>query len=150
MINPNRVIIVEEKMNREDLLNEMAKLLEIDGVVKPSFSASVIYRERACPTGIDIETHSIAIPHTEYEHVNQTGFAMAITRSNVEFHSADDVENIVKPAVVIMMAIDENTEKVEIIQNIFAWLADANDVHHVINLNDRDSIAELFMEKVVY
>ncbi|MGX9519743.1 PTS sugar transporter subunit IIA [Vibrio mediterranei] len=148
MINENRVLVINEPVTREILLGRMADLLKDDGVVKDSFPVAILDREKSCPTGIDIETHAIAIPHTEYEHVNHTGFAMAVTHGNVEFCSADDITNIVTPDVVIMMAIDANTEKVEIIQNIFAWLADVDEIHHVMNLNDKDSIAELFMDKV--
>ncbi|VDR25302.1 Phosphoenolpyruvate-dependent sugar phosphotransferase system, EIIA 2 [Raoultella terrigena] len=58
-----------------------------------------------------METHSVAIPHTEFEHVNRTGFAIGINLAGVEFQRTDEPEEAVVPQIVVMMAIDKTCEK---------------------------------------
>ncbi|WP_223881594.1 PTS sugar transporter subunit IIA [Affinibrenneria salicis] len=147
MFSANRIITVQQPTSRTALLTQLADSLLADGLVKPSFLAGVLAREASYPTGIFMETHSIAIPHTEFEHVNHTGFAIAINRAGVEFHRTDEPDSVVTPALVVMMAIDPTCEKVAIIQSLFALLADADRVNEIVTM-PAEAMAKLFTESV--
>ncbi|KGT95062.1 PTS glucose transporter subunit IIA [Erwinia typographi] len=148
MFSAQRIFIFNEAISREDLLRKLAGSLQAEGLVKASFIEGVLSRERVYPTGIFMETHSIAIPHTEFEHVNRTGFAIGINRSGVEFHRTDEPEQVVAPAIVIMMAIDPTCEKVAIIQSLFALLADQERVSQLCELPPSE-IAKVFTDAVI-
>lgn len=147
MFSPKRVFIITRPVSRDELLTRMAGSLYADGLVKESFCQGVLDREAVYPTGIDMETHSIAIPHTEFEHVFTTGFAIAVNQAGVEFHRTDDPEQVVKPAVVVLMAIDPSCEKVAIIQSLFTLLGDIAQVNK-IGVNSPEDIAKLFTESI--
>ncbi len=147
MFSADRVFIVEHAAQRDELLALLANSLRQDGLVKDSFLEGVLTREAEYPTGIDMETHSIAIPHTEYEHVNQTGFAIAINRAGVEFHRTDEPGARVKPAIVVLMAIDPGCEKVAIIQSLFGLLGRLEQVNKISQYTP-EQIAKTFTDSV--
>ncbi|QKJ85213.1 PTS system, galactitol-specific IIA component [Paramixta manurensis] len=148
MFSANRVFTVTQAISRNDLLSQLADSLQADGLVKASFLEGVLAREKIYPTGIYMETHSVAIPHTEFEHVNHTGFAIAINQAGVEFHRTDEPEAVVVPEVVVMMAIAPDCEKVAIIQSLFALLAERERVNDICKMTP-EAIAKVFTGAVV-
>ena len=147
MFSAQRVITFTEAVSREELLTRLGASLEADGLVKSTFINGVLEREGIYPTGIFMETHSVAIPHTEFEYVNKTGFAIGINRAGIEFQRTDEPEEAVVPDIIVMMAIDQTCEKVAIIQSLFALLADVDRVHTIVNM-DAEEIAKTFADAV--
>ncbi|EIY2675993.1 PTS sugar transporter subunit IIA [Raoultella planticola] len=148
MFSAQRVLTFNEAVSRTALLTRLAQSLLADGLVKPSFTDGVLAREEVYPTGIFMETHSVAIPHTEFEHVNHTGFAIGINRAGVAFQRTDEPEEVVVPEIVVMMAIDKTCEKVAIIQSLFALLADRDRVNDIVKMTPEE-IAKVFTDAVV-
>ncbi|EAQ6106097.1 TPA: PTS sugar transporter subunit IIA [Salmonella enterica] len=148
MFSAQRVVKFTGNVSRMALLTRLAESLQADGLVKPSFADGVLEREKVYPTGIFMETHSVAIPHTEFEHVNQTGFAIGINLAGVEFQRTDEPDESVVPQIVVMMAIDKTCEKVAIIQSLFALLADRDRVNDIVKMTPEE-IAKVFTDAVV-
>ncbi|ARU94980.1 PTS sugar transporter subunit IIA [Tatumella citrea] len=148
MFSAQRVFKFTTPVSRTELLTTLAASLQHDGLVHPGFANGVLEREKIYPTGIFMETHSVAIPHTEFEHVIQTGFAVAINQAGVEFHRTDEPEQVVVPQIIVMMAIDQTCEKVSIIQSLFALLADSQRVEEISHLSTEE-IAKVFTHAVI-
>lgn len=148
MFHKNRIFKLSQIISQTELLTLLADSLKVDGLVKDSFLEGVLARELEYPTGIFMETHSVAIPHTEFEHVNRTGFAIAINDANVEFRRTDDPSEIIAPKIVVMMAIDQTCEKVSIIQSLFALLSDKEHVNEIVKMTP-DNIEKVFTNAVI-
>lgn len=148
MFSALRVVKFTRSLSRATLLTRLAQSLQAAGQVKPGFIAGVLERERVYPTGICMETHSIAIPHTGFEHVNQTGFAIGINLAGVEFQRADKPDEAVAPQIIVMMAIDKTCAKVAIIQSLFALLSDRDSVNDICKMAPQE-IAKVFTEAVI-
>ena len=58
-----------ECKNSEEVMKFMADNLEKNGYVKNSFYDGLLDREANFPTGLDFGEYSVAMPHTEVEHV---------------------------------------------------------------------------------
>ncbi|MFG1173309.1 PTS sugar transporter subunit IIA [Erwiniaceae bacterium CAU 1747] len=145
MFSESRVLVSWRGESRESLLRRMARCLFEEGLVKDDFSRSVILREADYPTGIDMETHSIAIPHAEFEHVIRTGFTIALNRGMVEFHRTDEPEQVIVPTIIVMMAIAPGSEKVALIQSLFQFLGDEETVKKLVRLSSTE-VARLFTQ----
>lgn len=148
MFSAQRVVKFTESVSRIALLTRLAESLQADGLVKPGFTDGVLEREKVYPTGIFMETHCVAIPHTEFKHVNRTGFAIGINLAGVEFQRTDEPEESVVPQIVVMMAIDKTCEKVAIIQSLFALLADRDRVNDIVKMTPYE-ITKIFTDAVV-
>ncbi|MEJ4045669.1 PTS sugar transporter subunit IIA [Erwinia sp. SLM-02] len=145
MFSENRVLVSMPGESRESLLQRMARALFDEGFVKDDFSHSVILREAEYPTGIDMETHSIAIPHAEFEHVIRTGFTITLNHGMVEFHRTDEPEQVIVPTIIVMMAIAPDREKVTLIQSLFQFLGDEETVKKLVRLSSAE-VARFFTQ----
>ncbi|HAF2412784.1 TPA: PTS sugar transporter subunit IIA [Salmonella enterica] len=148
MFSAQRVVKFSGSVSQIDLLTRLAESLQTDGLVKPGFTNGILEREKIYPTGIFMETHSVAIPHTEFDYVNRTGFAIGINQAGVKFQRTDEPEESVVPQIVVMMAIDKTCEKVAIIQSLFALLADRDRVNDIVKMTPVE-IAKVFTDAVV-
>jgi galactitol PTS system EIIA component len=148
LFTPQRILIFDKAIDRTNALQQLAASLEVNGLVKTSFAEEVIAREAVYPTGIFMETHSIAIPHTEFEHVNRTGFAIGINHCGIEFHRTDEPNEVVTPAIIIMMAIAPDYEKVAIIQSLFTLLGDKEKIEILCKLTPEET-AKVFTNAVI-
>ncbi len=148
MFSAERIFTFTQAISRDALLGQLATSLYEAGLVKASFKEGVLQREAQYPTGIYMETHSIAIPHTEFEHVNHTGFAVGINQAGVQFHRTDEPGELVTPDIIVMMAIAPDCEKVAIIQSLFGLLADKERVQALCKMSVTEQVKE-FTDAVV-
>ncbi len=87
----------------EDVIRQLARALE--GVVKPSFEAAAIAREKRSPTGLPFPEIAVAIPHAEPEHVVSPGMAIATLAAPVEFRQMGSPATKLKVSIVVMPAL---------------------------------------------
>lgn len=147
LFSSNRIFTINQPVCQAELLEKLAVSLYNDGLVKTSFANSVLLREKEFPTGIFMESHSVAIPHTEFAHVCHTGFAVAINHSGVPFYRSDATAQTVIPKIIVMMAIDADCEKVTIIQSLFTLLASQQQVDDICK-STPEKIVKTFTEVV--
>ena len=77
------------------VLEEIANNLLENNLVYDTFSNAVIEREKIYPTGLDLSSIGIAIPHTDTEFVRETSVGMGILSNEVLFNSMG-VTNLIK------------------------------------------------------
>jgi galactitol PTS system EIIA component len=102
----------------EETLKIMASNLCKLGIVKESYINAVIEREKTYATGLPTNGCSVAIPHTDIEHVNKKAISLGILKAPVEFGimGEDSVKTPVK--LVFMLAMDQNHSQLELLQNL--------------------------------
>lgn len=93
--------------SREELLRTMATNLFRKGLVKESFIDAVIEREKTFATGLPTNGISVAIPHTDSEHVNKKAISVAILKEPVKFGVMGEIGAETPVQIVFMLAIDK-------------------------------------------
>ncbi|MDR2048533.1 MAG: PTS sugar transporter subunit IIA [Treponema sp.] len=99
-----------ERLNvntKEEALAAMCAVLVEKGYVKDSFPGAILERERLYPSGLPMEGHKIAIPHTDAEHVNESVILFARLDHPVEFSSMGDPDEKLQVQLVSMFALKE-------------------------------------------
>ena len=99
-----------EATTREEALNYLSNLLLSRGYVKESFPAAILERECHYPSGLPMEGHKIAIPHTDAEHVNKSVILFARLAQPLEFCSMGDPDEKLEVSLVSMFALAEKKE----------------------------------------
>ena len=99
-----------EAETREEALNFMSNLLLSRGYVKESFPKAILDRECHYPSGLPMEGHKIAIPHTDAEHVNKSVILFARLAQPLEFCSMGDPDEKLEVSLVSMFALAEKKE----------------------------------------
>lgn len=122
LFDVERIKIDLEVENKEDVLKLLFEIMQKSGKVKESFLKSILEREKKFPTGLKIGDFGIAIPHTEPEHINEAGIAVAILKKSVVFQRMDDPDDLVDVKVVFMMALKDGHNHLSMISNIVKML----------------------------
>ncbi|GHV86583.1 PTS galactitol transporter subunit IIA [Spirochaetia bacterium] len=96
-----------EAATKEEALSAMSAILLSRGYVKESFPAAILERERLYPSGLPMEGHKIAIPHTDAEHVNESAILFARLAKPLEFSSMGDPDEKIQVQLISMFALKE-------------------------------------------
>lgn len=107
LVKPEFIIHDLEASDREDALRQMSRLLVDKGFCLPSFVDGILGRERHHPSGLPMEGHKIAIPHTDAEHVKESVILFARLTRPVEFLSMGSMEDKLQVQMISMFALKE-------------------------------------------
>ena len=93
--NESVILLDVEGDNKEEVLATIGNNLVERGLVKESFVPAIIKREGEFATGLPTAGVSVAIPHTDVEHVNKKTISVAVLKNPVDFvimvfHSQND------------------------------------------------------------
>lgn len=94
------------------------------GYVKEDYIEAIQLRESEYPTGLPSTQPGVAIPHANFDLVNQTTLAIATLETAVGFRNMEDNQVILPTKIVIMMAIGEPHGQVEMLQKIVSIIQD--------------------------
>lgn len=105
--------------NNEEVLQILSENLFRLGFVKEDYGKNVILREQNYPTGLPVEGHKVAIPHTDAEYVNETRICVAVLKKPVEFQVMGSSSGEKVPVeVVIMLAIKEQKAQIGVLKEL--------------------------------
>ncbi|MDR1389753.1 MAG: PTS sugar transporter subunit IIA [Treponema sp.] len=110
ILKPDCVIDNLEAKTKEEALDVMTHFLLGKGYVKDSFPEAILTRERLYPSGLPMEGHKIAIPHTDSEHVNESVLLFARLANPVEFSSMGDPNEKLQVQLISMFALKEKKQ----------------------------------------
>jgi PTS system galactitol-specific IIA component len=102
----------------KEVLEYLASKLYQNGYVKKEYIKAIQRREIEYPTGLPSTAPGVAIPHANYELVNNTTLAIATLSQAVDFHNMEEKKMVLPTKIVIMMAISEPHGQVEMLQKI--------------------------------
>ena len=94
----------------EEALTIMSNMLLAKGYVKESFPEAILEREKHYPSGLPMEGHKIAIPHTDSEHVHKSVILFARLANPLEFASMGDPDEKIQVSLISMFALAEKKE----------------------------------------
>ncbi|QUC03843.1 PTS sugar transporter subunit IIA [Atopobium sp. oral taxon 416] len=145
-LETNRILLNTDANRMEDVMQTVGgKLIEL-GYGKESYVQALIDREREYPTGLDINGVGVAIPHTEVEHVNKSGIAIATLKHSVIFEDMGS-EGDVNVQLVFVLAVTDPHEHIEELQRIIQILQDGNTLTKILNSASEESVIDTIKEK---
>jgi len=95
---------------KEEALSIMSNMLLSKGYVKESFPEAILEREKHYPSGLPMEGHKIAIPHTDADHVNKSVILFARLAQPLEFCSMGDPDEKIQVSLISMFALAEKKD----------------------------------------
>lgn len=124
LLRSDLVLLDEPSQTDEAVLRTLSALLKMHGLVHASHADATVTRERAYPTGLELGTVNVALPHSDAEHVIKNAIAVAVMRAPVDFHHMADLERVTKVHVVLMLAISEKEAMVPLLARLALVLQD--------------------------
>ncbi|WP_053217333.1 PTS sugar transporter subunit IIA [Virgibacillus senegalensis] len=132
----------------KDVLTRMGEKLQELGLVRKSFVEAVIAREEAFSTGLPTSSLSVAIPHTDIEHVKQKSICIGVLKDEVEFGVMGDPEETTPVKVVFMLAMDEAHSQLYLLQRLMQIFQHNSMLKKIAQEQDKTKIVQLIKKEL--
>ncbi|AKG74943.1 PTS sugar transporter subunit IIA [Salinicoccus halodurans] len=142
------ILLDLEAGSKEEVLTAMASNLEEKGLIKSSYLEAVIAREEEFATGLPTNGVSVAIPHTDVEHVNTKTISVAVLKKPVEFGVMGDPNEMVDVELVFMLAMDKADSQLNLLQNLMQIFQNEETLKFLANEKDKTKIVNLLENKL--
>ena len=129
-----------EVTDKEELLKIMGTNLLEKGFVKESFVNAVIEREKNYATGLPTKSVSVAIPHTDPEHVNKKAISLAILKKTVNFGIMGEMNAETPVKLVFMLAIDKKRSHLTLLQKLMEIFQNEEELNYLSLEEDKTNI----------
>lgn len=140
IINEDLVVFGVEAENAEEAIRKVGQSLISGGYVKDSYLPAVIEREGEYPTGLQLKTIGVAMPHTAGIHVNKPAICVAKLASPVEFGHMGDPDTKVQAEILFMMAIKNPDAQLEMLQKVMSVFTNDEAVDKLSGAADREAL----------
>ena len=149
--NESIIFLDLEANTKEEVLLAMATNLEEKGLVKETFKDAVIAREQEYATGLPTMGVSVAIPHTDPEHVNKKAISVAVLKEPVEFGvMGGDSSETTPVKLVFMMAMDEGDSQLGLLQKLMQIFQDEKMLQLLAIEQDKTKLMNLLANKLEF
>jgi len=142
------ILLNVEATTKEEVLEKVGQNLVKNDLVKPSFIPAIIKRESEFPTGLPTAGVSVAIPHTDVEHVNQKTISVAVLKKPVDFAIMGDNSATTPVQIVFMLAMDEAHSQLSLLQKLMQVFQEEETLKYIVNQTNKASIKQLLEEKL--
>lgn len=136
----------EEKTSFEFLSNISDKLVSM-GYVKESFKEAILKREEVFPTGIGTEKYSIAIPHTDSEHVIKPGIAFVRFNGKCDFKEMC-TNNDLDVTMAFVLLVKAKEEQAVLLSKLMGLFTDNELLDKLNSENDCETIVNILNDKL--
>ncbi|KLE15680.1 PTS sugar transporter subunit IIA [Clostridium sp. C8] len=126
VVTEKSILRNKEFDRREELLKELSSLLLNQEFVKGNFYEELVKRENEFPTGLNMGSFGVAIPHTDPGVVIKDSIAVAVLENPVQFGEMTNPENKVNAKVVFLLALTDSTKHLKVLQKIIKIIQDSN------------------------
>jgi PTS system galactitol-specific IIA component len=138
-----------EAASSEDVLRKMGNNLHSKNLVKETFTQAIIDREGEFATGLPTSGVSVAIPHTDVEHVNTKTISVATLKEPVDFGIMGGGPDETTPVkVVFLLAMNESNDQLSLLQQLMQVFQDEETLMTLANEKDKSNIKHLLTEKL--
>lgn len=112
------ILVDVDARDAEDAIRKVGKHLFDGGFVKDTYVDAVAQREKEYPTGLQLKSMAVAMPHTAGIHVNIPAVCIAKLSHPVTFSHMGDPETKVSAEILFMMAIKNPEAQLETLQKV--------------------------------
>ncbi|SKC83445.1 PTS sugar transporter subunit IIA [Maledivibacter halophilus] len=138
---------IEGKSN-EEILKYMANNLYHRGFVKESYVEAVIERERNFSTGLPTKSYSVAIPHTDIEHVKKAAISVGVLKSCIDFGIMGEESTTTPVKIVFMLAMNTKHSQLDLLKKLMKIFQDEDVLQYLITEKSKTNIKNLLKNKL--
>lgn len=118
------------------------------GYVKESFKDAIIEREANYPTGLPLEKITIAIPHTDTEHIEKPFVYINRLKEEINFNQMGNEEEVIQVKDVWVLGIKDGSKQVDLLSFIMEIFNDKEFINEYRNVKDAGELIDLLNKKI--
>jgi PTS system galactitol-specific IIA component len=142
-IDEKLILVNEAISNKEEIITKLGELLFQNGFVKDTFTKAVLDREIVYPTGLKARVTGVAVPHTDTIHVLKPAVAIATLKEPVVFHGMGAPDTDVEVSIVLMLAIHDPKEVVNVLRKIIFVIEDDEALRNILAADEKVEIKSI-------
>lgn len=146
LINPNYIWNNIDVKSESDIFELVFKKGFEEGKLKETYLDSIKKREKEYPTGLYLDSYSIAIPHTDAEHTSEEFVAIIKPNSQVGFMNMEDPDEALKVDLIFLLALKDSDNQLAVLQEIMQIIQDETVVNNILNSKDNEDIMRTLKE----
>lgn len=150
LIHEENIILNLSATDKESVLSLMSDVLYQNGFVKSTFKDAVIQREEEFATGLPTHLCSVAIPHTDVEHINNRTIGVAILEKEVPFVEMGTLDQQTDVKIVFMLAMDKVDDQLKLLQQLMQIFQSEEKLEQILRTKDRAALATIINEYLEY
>lgn len=140
----------EDANDFKDLVNNLSLILEQKGYVKNSFRDALLEREANYPTGLQLNTTGVAIPHTDDIHVLKDAIVIIKLKEPITVMAMATENQEVHVKFVFMLLLKKECSHIDALQRLMDLFTDDSIMDKLKKENEAEELYNLvscFMKK---
>ena len=142
-VNAANVLLNVDVDSDASALAVLAERMHKNGNVKASYASAVIERERVFATALPTQYCSVAIPHTDPEHVRESGIGVAVMKQPVPFVIMGEVSETTPVKLIFMLAMDKADAQLTLLQQLMSVFQDDMLLERIATATSETDVAAL-------
>lgn len=126
-----------------DFFSKVSDRLLVQNVVEDSFKEAITEREKKYPTGLQLENFTIAIPHTDVNHVKEAFVAVNRLKQPINFYQMGTDDLVVPVKEILVLGIKDPKKQVGLLAQLMELFSDVEFVKKYQNANSNEEIKNL-------
>ena len=136
-----------EAETKEDVLRKMSHNLYEKGLVKETYKEAVLEREKNFATGLPTNYYSVALPHTDVEHVNKEAISVAVLKNPVPFGVMGGEESEETPVkVVFLLAMNQKHSQLELLKRLMQLFSNEEVLMKIVKEENKTVMKECILD----
>lgn len=137
-----------EAKNSTEVIKSLGMVLKDNGFIKDTYIDAVIAREAIYPTGLPSKGVTVAIPHTDSNHVYKSAVAIAVLKEPVGFYMMGGTGELLNARIVFLLAISNTKEQLELLKNLMGLFQNQEVLEDIINANTSEDIYQILAQTI--
>ena len=116
------VVLNLDSADRTELFKQMAKTFNDKGYVKEKFYDFIVEREENYPTGLDLGTHTVAIPHGDPEYINHSFISVVTLKRPIKIKKMEDADEEIDVDLFFILGLSDGTQHLQILKQVIGLI----------------------------
>ena len=108
LFSEESIYLEVEGSDFSEVLENVAKELDVKGYINEGYVESVLEREKVFPTGLEFPKYCIAIPHTDSKFIKKDAIAVVKPKNKVFFRDMATNSKDLEVSVFLLLLISKN------------------------------------------
>ena len=148
LLRADLILLDIEFDDRFEALRYLAQVLYERGYVESTFEEAIVQRELLHPSGLPMEGHKIAIPHTGAEHVKSSVILFARLKDPVVFHCMGTPEDAISLRLISMFALKEAKRIGDLLESLIHVYQNNEALDEIIKADTPEKVYDLLRQNI--
>ena len=117
--------------NRNDLFRQLSEIFQERGYINEVFYDFIVEREENYPTGLDLGTHTVAIPHGNPEYIKQSFISVVTLQQPIKMKKMEDAEEEIDVALFFVLGLNDGTQHLQILKQVIGVIQQETFVNRI-------------------